>query len=72
MAHVVTIAHMPQGLELKLERVAAQVQVQQIARAMGLTDGRISKIERADRLDPKTVARYRAALATCATSREAA
>jgi transcriptional regulator with XRE-family HTH domain len=55
------------GLELKLQRIAADVRVKDLAQEMGVTDSRISYIE--SRRYPTTAAvdRYLAALDTCIT-----
>lgn len=56
------------GLDLKLRRVAAGFQVKQIAEAMGVTDGRLSRIEREPRVTTDMLRRYTDALETCRTS----
>lgn len=57
------------GLDLKLERIARQVKAQDVAREMKVTPSRITQIERpATNPTPATIARYRAALDTCAPS----
>lgn len=56
------------GLDLKLRRVAAGVQVKQIAGAMGITPSRVSRIEGEPRVTPDMEARYTRALDTCRTS----
>lgn len=56
------------GLDLKLRRVAAGVQVKQLADAMGISSPRLSRIEREPRVTPDMLARYTSALETCGTS----
>lgn len=57
------------GLDLKLERIARQVKAQDVAREMGVTASRITQLERPEsHPTPPTIARYRAALDTCAPS----
>ena len=56
------------GLDLKLRRVAAGVQVKQIADAMGISSPRLSRIEREPRVTPAMLDRYVSALETCRTS----
>ena len=67
MPHMLT-----SGLELKLERVTARLKAQDIATAMGVHPSRISTIEHEQFPTAATVARYRKAIATCATSQEPA
>ncbi len=55
------------GLELKLRRVAADVRSTDLARAMGVSQSRISHIERQRIVSEEAAARYVAALATCTT-----
>jgi predicted transcriptional regulator len=57
------------GLELKLQRVAADVRSGVLARAMGVHPSRITYIERSRVVAPHIVERYVAALATCTTVR---
>jgi len=58
----------PSGLNLKVERVASRVTARRLAIAMGVSPSRISAIEREQFISDAMVARYRAALATCAPS----
>lgn len=55
------------GLELRVRRVAADVRAKALAEAMGVDPSRIAHIEAARNVTQDTVARYLAALATCAT-----
>lgn len=59
-------AHMT-GLDLKLRRVAADVKTGELAAAMGVTNARISHIEKLRVVTPEAQARYLAALTTCTT-----
>lgn len=56
------------GLDLKLQRVAAKVQVRQLADAMGITSSRLSRIEDEPRVTHQMLARYTKALDTFRTS----
>lgn len=56
------------GLSLKVERTRQRVKATQIADAMGVSKSRVSVIEREQFPSPQIVARYRAALATCAAN----
>jgi len=56
------------GLDLKLKRVAAKVQVRQLADAMGISGSRLSRIEDEPRVTKRMLARYEKALATFRTS----
>lgn len=58
----------PTGLDLKLERIGRRVTGRRLAREMGVHPSRVSAIEAQQFLLEATVARYRAALDTCATS----
>jgi plasmid maintenance system antidote protein VapI len=55
------------GKDLKLKRVAADVQAKDLATAMGVTDSRVSHIEGQRRVTPEAEARYLAALDMCIT-----
>ena len=55
------------GKELKLKRVAADVQAKQIAAAMGVTASAVSRIENTRVVTVEAEARYLAALDTCIT-----
>lgn len=57
------------GLTLKLERVASRLTATSIGRAMGVSNSRIGHIESSAFVTPGTVARYRAAIATCVEER---
>lgn len=57
------------GLDLKLERTAQRVTARAIARVMGVSFTRIAHVEGSAVVTPATVARYRAALATCVEER---
>lgn len=56
------------GLDLKLRRVAAGLQVKQIADAMGISSPRLSRIEREPRVTTDMLRRYSDAIETCRTS----
>lgn len=56
------------GLDLKLARVARRVKQRVLGAAMGVSESRISSIEREAVVTPELAARYLAALDTCATS----
>lgn len=58
----------PTGLDLKVERTRLRVKGIEVAEAMGVSKSRIAAIEREGFPSAETVARYRAALATCAAS----
>lgn len=58
----------PTGLDLKIERMRVRVKARQIADAMGVSQSRISLIEREQFPTPEVVQRYRDAIATCAAS----
>jgi transcriptional regulator with XRE-family HTH domain len=61
------------GLDLKIERVRAGVQVKEVAEAMGISSSRVSRIESPDhKVTPRMLARYRAALGTYRTPEKAA
>lgn len=60
------------GLDLKLERVAQRVKQARVAHFMGVTDSRVSSIEREAVVTPETAARYREALAYAAQAHEGA
>lgn len=52
----------PTGLTLRLERTAARVKAQDVAREMGVTPARIGQIEALAVVTAETAARYREAL----------
>lgn len=56
------------GIDLKVERTRARVLAKDVAKAMGISDSRLSKIEGQDRVTERMRARYLLALATCRTS----
>ena len=59
---------MATGKELKLRRVAADVQGQDLAQAMGVSPSRVSQLERITvQVTPEAEARYVAALSKCVT-----
>lgn len=62
----------PTGLDLKVERIRAGVQVKQIAEAMGITPSRVSRIEVDVPVTDRMLQRYRAALGTYRTPEKAA
>ena len=62
----------PTGLDLKVERIRAGVLLKELAREMGITPSRVSRIEKPEPVTARMVARYRAALGTCGTSKAAA
>jgi predicted transcriptional regulator len=63
--------HLPTtGQELKLLRIAADVQAQDLAAAMGIKPSGVSAYEARRKVTPKAAQRYVAALATFATSTE--
>lgn len=55
------------GIELKLLRVAADVQAKDLAAVMGVTSSRIGHIEKSRVVTDEARARYLAALDTCVT-----
>jgi transcriptional regulator with XRE-family HTH domain len=55
-------------MTLKLERVAADVAVKDVAAQMGISASRLSRIEDDPNLTERMVARYREALERCRTS----
>lgn len=57
------------GMTLKLERVAADIPVKDVAAQMGISPSRLSRIEDDPSLTGRMVARYREALDRCRTSR---
>lgn len=57
------------GMTLKLERVAADVSVKDVAAQMGISASRLSRIEDDPSLTERMVGRYRDALQRCRTSR---
>jgi transcriptional regulator with XRE-family HTH domain len=58
----------PSGLALKIERVTRRAKANALAEAMGVSKSRVAAIEREQFPSAETVARYRAALDTCAPS----
>lgn len=60
------------GLDLKIERVRAGVLSKDLAKAMGISSSRLSRIEVDQPVTDRMLARYRAALGTCGTSERAA
>jgi transcriptional regulator with XRE-family HTH domain len=58
------MAHMS-GLDLKLKRIAAGVKALDVAAQMGITGGRLSRIESQPVLTANLEARYLTALAAC-------
>lgn len=60
------MAHMT-GLDLKLKRVAADVKAKDLASAMGVTDARVSHIEKGRTVTPEAETRYLDALRMCIT-----
>jgi transcriptional regulator with XRE-family HTH domain len=56
-------------MTLKLERVAADITVKDVAAQMGISASRLSRIEDDPSLTARMVDRYRVALTTCRTSR---
>jgi hypothetical protein len=60
------------GIDLKIERIRAGVQVKELAAAMSISPSRLSRIEAEPRVTDRMLARYRAALGTCRTPEKAA
>lgn len=60
------------GLDLKIERIRAGVMVKELAKEMGITPSRVSRIEVPEPVTERMLARYRAALGTCRTPEKAA
>ena len=60
------------GMTLKLERVAADIAVKDVAARMGISPSRVSRIEDDAGLRDRMVIRYRQALEMCRTSRTSA
>lgn len=56
------------GLDLKVERVRAKLPATAIAKAMGISASRLSRIERDEPVTLRMRDRYLSALATCRTS----
>ncbi|MBX3031902.1 MAG: hypothetical protein KF809_17280 [Chloroflexi bacterium] len=54
------------GLELRLERVALDVKVKDVAAAMGAPASSVSRLEKMRQVTEASAARYRDALARCA------
>lgn len=63
--------HTPTGLDLKIERIRAGVMVKELAAEMRITPSRLSRIEADVPVTERMLARYRAALGTCRTSKAA-
>lgn len=63
-----TMSHMTSGKDLKMKRVAADVLVKDVAKAMGVTDSRVSRIENSRLVTVDAEQRYLAALLTCSTN----
>ncbi len=59
------------GMLLKLERIAAEVDQSEVARELGLTQGRIAQVESAERLSENDFVRYRSALRAVVTRKRA-
>lgn len=57
------------GLDLKLRRVAARLQVKDMAEQMGISPSRVSRIEADPKVTVKMERRYMDALERCGTSR---
>lgn len=55
------------GLDLKLKRIAQRVKQYELAKAMGVSTSRLSKIEREGLASTEITQRYLAALDTCGT-----
>lgn len=60
------------GLDLKLERVAARIPAGVLARALGVSAGRVTHIEAYAVVTPTMVVRYHDALDKCRTQRTTA
>jgi hypothetical protein len=60
------------GLDLKVERVKLQLPARAVADAMGISQSRLSRIEKPEPVTDRMLARYRLALETCRTSGTAA
>ena len=56
------------GTDLKLRRVAALVQAKDVAARMGISDSRLSRIEKPAPVTDRMARRYLDALAQCRTS----
>lgn len=56
------------GLDLKVLRVRAQLQVKEVAEAMGISGSRLSRIEVDQPVTPRMEQRYLDALELCRTS----
>lgn len=56
------------GLDLKLARVARRIKQKAVGAAMGVSESRVSSIEREAIVTPELAARYLQALDTCDTS----
>ena len=56
------------GMTLKLERVAADITLTDVAARMGISPSRLSRIEDHPNLTERMVVRYRTALDMCRTS----
>lgn len=57
------------GIDLKVERVRADVPLKDVARQMGVSSSRLSRIEDQERLTDSMRERYLSALETCRTFR---
>ena len=58
----------PTGLDLKVERVRLQLTSKAVAKAMGISSSRLSRIEVPIPVTDDMLRRYRAALEMCRTS----
>lgn len=56
------------GLDLKIQRVRLQVTGKAVAEAMGISKGRLSRIEKPERVTEQMRRRYLDALEKCRTS----
>lgn len=56
------------GLDLKLARVARRIKQKAVGAAMGVSESRVSSIEREAVVTPELAERYLRALDTCDTS----
>lgn len=59
----------PIGLSLKFDRQAAGVKAVEVARKMGVSSSRMTRIEDAHMLEPEVVDRYRKAIEDVLTDR---
>lgn len=60
------------GMDLRVERIRARIQVQQLAAEMGLSRQRVSQVESLAHVSAGMESRYRAALARCISREQAA